>query len=196
MGSYAVNGKNILLHVCCAPCSGAIIEDLLEQGACLTLYFYNPNIFPLLEYARRKTQIQSFAAKTATPFIDADNDPEHWLSLVKGLELEPERGRRCQICFDMRLEKTALFAHDNGFKLFATTNGIARWKDLEQVRLAGTRAAARYPGITFLDHDWRKNGGMDRMKQVIIKEKFYQQDYCGCRFSLEQTWSRKNKKAL
>jgi epoxyqueuosine reductase len=181
--------KDLLLHVCCAPCSGGIIETLLEEGVCPTIYFYNPNVHPWDEYERRKDAIKAFAGKKALSWVDADYDPEQWLARVKGLEQEPERGLRCQICFDMRLERAAFYAHKNGFKVLATTNGIARWKDVAQVRKAGNHAVLPYPGLTFLDRDWRKAGGMDRMKLVTKKEGFYQQTYCGCVFS-------KNKKAM
>jgi predicted adenine nucleotide alpha hydrolase (AANH) superfamily ATPase len=181
--------KDLLLHVCCAPCSGGIIETLLEEGVRPTLYFYNPNVHPLDEYERRKAAIKGFAKKKNIPWVDADYDPEQWLTRVKGLEQEPERGLRCQVCFDMRLERAALYAHDNGFNILATTNGIARWKDIAQVRKAGVRAVSPYPGLKFLDRDWRKAGGMDRMKLVSTTEGFYQQTYCGCVYS-------RNKKAM
>jgi predicted adenine nucleotide alpha hydrolase (AANH) superfamily ATPase len=180
--------KDLLLHVCCAPCSGGIIETLLEEGTRPTLYFYNPNIHPFDEYERRKAAIKEFAQKTGLAWADADYEPDQWLTRVKGLEDAPERGLRCQACFDIRLERTALYAHENGFKIMGTTNGISRWKDINQVRKSGMRAVAPYPGIAFLDRDWRKSGGIERMNLVTKRENFYQQTYCGCIFS--------NKKAM
>ena len=175
--------KQLLLHVCCAPCSGGIIETLLNEGSPFNIYFYNPNVHPKDEYERRKAAIKSFAEKKSIIWVDADYDPETWLNRVKGLEQEPERGTRCQVCFDMRLERAALYAHEHGFKILATTNGISRWKDIQQVHKAGLRAITPYPGLTFLNRDWRKCGGMDRMKAVSKREGFYQQTYCGCTFS-------------
>ncbi len=178
--------NNILLHTCCAPCSGGIIETLLSEGAVPTLYFYNPNIYPLEEYERRKAEIKRFATTKKVAFIDADYDPDRWFDRVKGLENEPERGKRCQSCFDMRLERAALYAHENGFKVLATTNAISRWKDMAQVHLAGSKAVDPYPGLQFLDRDWRKGGGMAIMAQVTDRERFYRQEYCGCKFSLQK----------
>ena len=178
--------KDLLLHVCCAPCSGGIIETLLEEGTPPALYFYNPNVQPLDEYERRKAAIKDFAMKKGLDWVDADYDPDQWSMKVKGLEGEPERGLRCQACFDMRLERAALYAHEHGFKVLATTNGIARWKDAAQVRKAGVRAVSPYPGLNFLDRDWRKAGGMERMKLVSVTEGFYQQKYCGCIYSIKK----------
>ncbi len=188
--------KKLLLHVCCAPCSGGIIETLWQEGSSPTIFFYNPNIYPLEEYSRRKKEIALFVAKKGLICVDVDYDQDEWFKRVRGLEKEPERGRRCQVCFDMRLERTALYAHENSFDLVATTNGISRWKDMGQVRLAGFKAVARYPSLTFLDRDWRKNGGMNRMVEVLRMENFYQQDYCGCLFSLEEALQRKKNKTL
>ncbi len=175
---------DLLLHVCCAPCSAGIIETLLDEGQGLTLYFYNPNIHPFEEYERRKAEVKRFSVKKGVPFIDADHDPDKWMLRVKGLEDEKERGRRCQVCFDMRLERAALYAHDNGFKALATTNGISRWKDPRQVRLAGVNAVAPYAGLAFLDRDWRKGKGIERMQAVSKREDFYRQKYCGCEYSI------------
>ena len=177
----------VLLHVCCAPCSGGIIETLIEEGITPTVYFYNPNIYPMDEYERRKAAVKGFIQKKDIPFVDADNDPERWFERVKGLENEPERGQRCQVCFDMRLERAALYAHEHGFTALATTNGISRWKDIAQVRHSGINAVSRYPGLSFMDRDWRKKGGLERMVFVTKREDFYQQTYCGCKFSFKET---------
>jgi predicted adenine nucleotide alpha hydrolase (AANH) superfamily ATPase len=191
-----LKNKKLLLHVCCAPCSGGIIEYLRSAGAVFTLFFYNPNIYPLEEYLRRKNEIMSFADKFGITSIDVDNDPDKWFERVKGLEDEPERGLRCQACFDMRLERAALYAHEHGFDYLTTTNGISRWKDMKQVRAAGTKAVSRYPSLVFLDKDWRKDGGMERMSAVTKRERFYRQDYCGCLYSFEASKKRKNNKTL
>ena len=184
--------NSLLLHVCCAPCSGGIIETLLEEGASPVLYFYNPNIHPLDEYERRKQAVKHFAARKGIAWVDADYDPDQLFIRAKGLENEPERGLRCQACFDMRLERAARYAHDHGFEVLATTNGIARWKDAAQVRRAGIRAVAPYPGLKFLDRDWRKNGGMERMRLVTVTEGFYQQKYCGCVYSQRTSINNKS----
>jgi len=121
------------------------------------------------------------------PFIDADYDKEQWFARVKGLEFEPERGKRCTVCFDMRFERSALYAHEHGFSVLTSTLGISRWKNLEQINDCGVRAASRYPGLVYWTHNWRKNGGSQRMIEIARRERFYQQEYCGCAFSLRDT---------
>jgi predicted adenine nucleotide alpha hydrolase (AANH) superfamily ATPase len=147
------------------------------------IFFYNPNIHPLQEYLLRKASVAAYAQKMALEVIDGDYDPEYWMSAVKGLESEPERGRRCAKCFDVRLGRTAQYAHDHGFKCFATTNGIGRWKDLKQVNASGHRAAARYPGLTFLDRNWRENDALAKASGISKAEGFFRQTYCGCIYS-------------
>ena len=100
----------------------------------------------------------SYAQKFGIPFVDADYDTSNWFSRVKGLEWEPERGKRCTACFDMRFERTALFAAENGFKVITSSLGITRWKDMEQVNGCGVRAANRYPGMVYWTYNWRKKG--------------------------------------
>lgn len=173
----------LLLHCCCAPCSGALLERLLDAGATVTLFFYNPNIHPRAEYERRKAEIRRYAEKRGVPFVDADYDPENWFARVRGLESEPERGARCQVCFDMRMERAALYLHETGGGVFATSLGLSRRKRLEQVNGAGRRAAARYPEVRFLDANWRKKGGAEDAVALARQEGFYRQTYCGCVFS-------------
>jgi predicted adenine nucleotide alpha hydrolase (AANH) superfamily ATPase len=177
----------VLLHSCCAPCSGGVIEALYASEVDFTVYFYNPNIHPREEYEKRKEENARFARKMGIPFIDADYDPDTWFARVKGLELEPERGRRCAQCFDLRLERAALYAHEEGFPLLTSCLGISRWKNLEQVNASGHRAVARYENLSYWDYDWRKGGGSFRMMEITKREGFYRQDYCGCIFSRRDT---------
>ena len=179
--------KKLLLHSCCAPCAGEIMEAVAASGIDTTIYFYNPNIHPKEEYEIRKDENIRFAEKLGFDFIDADYDKDNWFERIKGLENEPERGKRCTVCFDMRFERTALYAHENNFKIFATTLGISRWKDLEQINNSGLKAAKRYNGLGFWDFNWRKLGGSSRMLEISKKEKFYKQEYCGCVYSLRDT---------
>ena len=179
--------SKLLLHSCCAPCAGEIMEAVAASGIDTTIYFYNPNIHPKEEYEIRKDENIRFAEKLGFNFIDADYDKDNWFERIKGLENEPERGKRCTVCFDMRFERTALYAHENNFKIFATTLGISRWKDLEQINNSGLKAAKRYNGLGFWDFNWRKQGGSSRMLEISKKEKFYKQEYCGCVYSLRDT---------
>jgi len=188
--------KKVLMHSCCAPCSGDIIENLAAAGVEQTIFFYNPNIHPKHEYEMRKNENIRFCKKINIPFIDADYDRDNWFKRVKGLEMEPERGKRCSMCFDMRFERTALFALENGFKIFTSSLGISRWKDFNQINQSGIRAASRHPGLTYWTFNWRKKGGSARMYELSKKEKFYKQEYCGCVYSLRDTnlWRVQNGK--
>ncbi len=191
------NGEtNLLLHSCCAPCAGEIMEAVAASDIDTTVYFYNPNIHPIEEYELRKEENKRYCEALNFKFIDADYDKNNWFDRVKGLEDEPERGKRCTKCFDMRFERSALFAHENNFSLFATTLGISRWKDLDQVNNSGLRASKRYDNLTFWDFNWRKQGGSSRMIEISKREEFYQQEYCGCVYSLRDTnkWRKENNR--
>lgn len=184
--------KKVLLHSCCAPCSGEVMEAMQASGIDFSIYFYNPNIHPDREYEIRKNENIRFAEKHNIEFIDADYDRDNWFERVRGLEQEPERGIRCTVCFDMRFERTALYAHENGFDTITSSLGISRWKDMDQINRSGVRAAARYPELIYWTYNWRKGGGSARMLEISKREHFYQQEYCGCVYSLRDTnrWRR------
>ncbi len=160
---------------------------MLASGLELTIFFYNPNIHPRKEYELRKQENIRFAEKMNIPFIDADYDKENWFARAKGLEWEPERGKRCTMCFDMRFERTALYAHEHDFKVFTSSLGISRWKDMQQINGSGERAATHYPDLTYWTYNWRKQGGSQRMYEIAKRENFYKQEYCGCVYSLRDT---------
>ena len=191
------NGESsLLLHSCCAPCAGEVMEAVSASKIDTTVYFYNPNIHPIEEYELRKEENKRYCEALNFKFIDADYDKDNWFDRIKGLEDEPERGERCTKCFDMRFERSALFAYENNFSLFATTLGISRWKDLDQVNNSGLRAANRYDNLAFWDFNWRKQGGSSRMIEISKREEFYQQEYCGCVYSLRDTnkWRKENNR--
>ncbi len=179
--------KKVLLHSCCAPCSGEVMEAIHAAGIEYTIFFYNPNIHPREEYELRKSENIRFAEKHGVPFVDADYDTENWFVRAKGLEWEPERGARCTMCFDMRFERTALHAYEHGFHVITSCLGISRWKNMEQINECGERAASRYPGMSYWTYNWRKKGGAARMIEISKRENFYQQEYCGCIYSLRDT---------
>lgn len=188
--------RRMVLHSCCAPCAGEVIDALLASQIEMVVFFYNPNIHPQAEYEIRKQENIRFCNARGVPFVDADYDLDNWFDRVKGLENEPERGARCTVCFDMRFERTALYAHEHGYALFASTLGISRWKDMAQINACGTRAAARWDGMVYWTHNWRKQGGSQRMVELAKQEQFYQQEYCGCVFSLRDTnrWRRRHNR--
>ena len=179
--------KKVLLHSCCAPCEGEVLETLLESEITPTVFFYNPNIHPKREYEIRKSEDKRFCDKLKVEHVDVDYDVMNWFDRVKGLEWEPERGARCTQCFDMRFERTALYAFENDFRVFSSSLGISRWKNMKQISGCGERAAARYENLTYWTYNWRKSGGSQRMIEISKREGFYQQEYCGCVFSLRDT---------
>jgi epoxyqueuosine reductase len=179
--------QRVLMHSCCAPCAGELMEQMLANGIDLTIFFYNPNIHPKKEYEIRKEENIRFAEKMRIPFIDADYDVDNWFARARGMEREPERGMRCTACFDMRFERTALYAHEHSFKIITSSLGISRWKNMEQINQSGLRAASRYPDMTYWTYNWRKSGGSARMYEIAKQEEFYAQQYCGCIYSLRDT---------
>ena len=191
------NGEQkLLLHSCCAPCSGELMEALVASNIDFSIFFYNPNIHPKHEYEIRKNENIRYARKMNIPFIDADYDTSNWFARVKGLEFAPEKGERCTACFDMRFERTALYAHEHGYKLITSSLGLSRWKDFNQINGCGVRAAQRYPDMVYWTYNWRKKGGGDRMYDISKREEFYQQEYCGCVYSLRDTNLQRIKKGL
>ena len=193
----APNGEqHILLHSCCAPCSGEVMDAMVASGIQTTIFFYNPNIHPRSEYELRKEENIRYAEKLGMAFVDTDYDTDNWFERVRGLEQEPERGARCTVCFDMRFERTALYAAENGFNLISSTLGISRWKNMDQINGSGTRAAARWDGMNYWTFNWRKQGGASRMIELSKREEFYQQEYCGCIYSLRDTndWRQENNR--
>lgn len=181
------NADKLLLHSCCAPCAGELMEAFVESGINYTIFFYNPNIHPEKEYLIRKEENIRFAQKHGVPFVDADYDTDNWFARAKGMENSPERGERCTMCFDMRFERTALYAVEHGFSVMTSSLGISRWKDMNQINGSGARAVAPYEGLVYWDYNWRKGGGSQRMIEISKREQFYQQEYCGCVYSLRDT---------
>ena len=176
---------SLLLHACCAPCSAFPLEYLTPYFR-VTIYYNNSNIYPQAEYEIRKEEAIRFVTSKNLDFIDADYDYAHWLHTIKGLENEPERGSRCLKCFTLRLTETARYASEHGFSVFTTTLASSRWKSLEQINEAGRRAAALYPGTLFWEQNWRKGGLQDRRNQLLKEYDFYNQQYCGCQFSMQR----------
>lgn len=188
--------KKVLLHSCCAPCSGELMEAMVASQIEFAIFFYNPNIHPTREYEIRKSENIRFANKMNIPFIDADYDTSNWFSRVKGLEMAPEKGERCSVCFDMRFERTALYAYEHDYKVITSSLGLSRWKDMNQINRSGIKAANRYPGMHYWTYNWRKGGGSMRMYDIAKRENFYQQEYCGCVYSLRDTNKARVEKGL
>lgn len=199
-----------LLHCCCAPCSSAIIEWMMQHDVRPTLYYCNPNIYPEKEYIIRKNELTGYAGILGLRVIDDDHRPDwkgweqyhnDWLDAICGLEDEPERGKRCLKCFKLRLLRTAEIAKKEGFETFTTTLASSRWKSLSQINEAGLWAAEQVNSrmqpesrpVAFDTRNWRKGGLQERRNQLLKEIGFYNQLYCGCEFSLkamEQKFAR------
>ena len=175
--------KEILLHCCCAPCSGAVVECLLQNGIRPTLFFSNSNIFPFAEYEKRKAELLRYAAALGLDTVDDDYSHDAWRAAVKGCENAPERGERCLRCFRFRLSRAARYASAHGFTVLATTLASSRWKDLRQVDEAGKEACAGEGGVLWWGQNWRIGGLQERRGEIIREWDFYEQDWCGCEFS-------------
>ena len=177
----------VLLHTCCAPCSSAIIEAMLQNGITPVIYYCNPNIYPYDEYLIRKNECTRYAESLGLEIIDDDYDHEGWLQAVKGMENEPERGGRCLKCFKIRLLRTAEYAASHGIKVITTTLASSRWKSLDQINEAGRWACGKVAAApVWWDQNWRKGGLQERRLQIINEYDFYNQLYCGCEFSMRK----------
>ena len=198
--------RTVLLHTCCAPCSSAIVEAMMQNGITPVIYYCNPNIYPLEEYEIRKEECTRYAKALGLEIVDADYDHENWLEAMKGLEDEPERGGRCLRCFKLRLLRTAQYARKRGIKVITTTLASSRWKSLDQINEAGQWAVYKANDIIetvdnlneetiipptdcdviWWDQNWRKGGLQERRNQILKEYDFYNQLYCGCEFSMRK----------
>ena len=179
----------VLLHTCCAPCSSAIIEALLQNGITPVIYYCNPNIYPREEYEIRKNECTRYAQSLGLEIVDDDYDHESWLQEMTGLENEPERGGRCLKCFKMRLLRTARYAGLRGIKVITTTLASSRWKSLDQINEAGQWACDTISPeneVIWWNQNWRKGGLQERRLEIIRQYGFYNQQYCGCEFSMRK----------
>ncbi|WP_461829657.1 epoxyqueuosine reductase QueH [Aquifex sp.] len=175
----------ILVHICCAPDAIYFLKKLREDypEAEIIGYFYDPNIHPYEEYRLRYLETERTCRELGIKLIEGEYDVENWLQRVKGYEEEPERGKRCEICFDYRLERSAQVAKELGCNYLTTTLLMSPKKSIPQLKRAGERAT-NGTGITFLALDYRKGGGTQEMFKLSKERDIYQQDYCGCIYGL------------
>ena len=182
----------LLLHSCCAPCSTVCLERLSEVFS-VTVFYYNPNIYPEEEYRFRKAEqiefIRRFPFRHPVSFLDADYDPQEFYAAVKGHERDPERGERCHICYRLRLKKTARAAAEGGFAYFTTTLTLSPLKDSRVLNAIGEEEAALMrealqTDLRWLPTDFKKRNGFLRSCEITSAYGMYRQDYCGCVYSL------------
>lgn len=183
---------SLLLHSCCGPCSSYVLEYLSEYFD-ITVYYYNPGIYPEEEYFKRLDNQKALIDFTGyAELLDADYQHSEYLDAVKGYEDEPEGGGRCEICFRQRIFKTAEAAKSNGFEYFATTLTVSPHKNAELINKISKEAEAFY-GVKHLPSDFKKKEGYKRSVELSNKYGLYRQDYCGCEFSLRNSKENDNE---
>ena len=169
--------KKVLLHVCCAPCAAHPVEDLLNEYE-VALYYSNSNIYPKEEYDKRLSFAKQIAGEyNVDLFVDA-YDHQEWLEWIKGLENEPEKGKRCEKCFEFNLKRTAAFAKQKKFDFFTTTLTVSPHKSSKKIFAIGEETDI------FLTKDFKKKNGFKRSIELSEKFNLYRQNYCGCEFSI------------
>ena len=184
--SECVNKRpSLLLHSCCAPCSSYVLEYIAKYFE-ITLFYYNPNISLKEEFDKRVKELYKLleldGLKDDVKIIVPEYDNNEFYDMAKGLENEPERGKRCYECYKLRLEKSAVYTKENGFDFFTTTLSISPHKNADWINEIGEELADKY-GVRFLNSDFKKKGGYQRSIELSKEYDLYRQDYCGCVFS-------------
>lgn len=179
--------KKLLLHSCCGPCSSYVITYLTNYFD-ITVLYYNPNIYPYEEYIKRKNEqikvIELLNSKSTNniDIMDCDYDNNLYEKKIKGLEMEPERGKRCEICYKLRIEKTANIAKDNKYDYFCTTLSVSPYKNANLINKIGEEMEQKY-NIKWLYSDFKKKDGYKKSIMLSQKYNLYRQNYCGCIYS-------------
>ena len=175
----------LLLHCCCAPCSSYCLE-YLNRYSRITAFYYNPNITDENEYRHRINELErlinEMPMENRASLLEGEYKPDAFWEMSKGLEDEPERGKRCILCYELRLKKTAEEAAKRGFEYFTTTLTISPLKDAQILNRLGMSLAERY-GVKYLPSDFKKNGGYQRSIELSKEFTLYRQNFCGCEFS-------------
>ena len=184
----ALDGRrpSLLLHSCCGPCSTYVLE-YLSQYFNITVFYYNPNIYPPEEFEKRtveqKKLIEKMFSDNSVGFVEGQYDDDRFYETVKGLEYVPEGGERCFKCYRLRLEETAKKAQEGDFEYFTTTLSISPHKNAQKLNEIGEAVAKEY-GLKYLLSDFKKKDGYKRSCELSAQYEIYRQDYCGCVFSV------------
>lgn len=174
--------NKILLHACCAICSGYPITLLKDMGYSPVVYFYNPNIYPEPEYQKRLEAERILCRYFNCELIEGDYETAEFYLAAKGLENEPEKGKRCDKCFELRLSKTAKLAKDLGIEEFTTSIVISPHKNFQKLTEIGQKIAMEY-NLQYKAIDFKKNDGFLKTNKISKELDLYRQNYCGCEFS-------------
>ncbi|MCM1523017.1 MAG: epoxyqueuosine reductase QueH [Ruminococcus sp.] len=185
---------SLLLHSCCAPCSSYVLEYLSRYFR-ITVFYYNPNIYPQEEFYKRRAEqqrfISLFPAENPIGFIGTEHMSERFYEKIKGLENVPEGGERCFSCYELRLEETAKTAAANNFDYFTTTLSISPHKNADMLNRIGGRLSEKY-GVSYLYSDFKKKDGFRRSCRLSEQYGMYRQNYCGCVFSEKEAKRRRD----
>ena len=186
----------LLLHACCAPCSSYVIECLSNYFE-ITIYYYNPNIYPDSEYKRRLQELKRFLneyiSDNKVEIIETTYDPNEYYKVIKGIENLGERSLRCKKCYEFRMKKAAIYAKENNFDYFTTTLSISPYKNSAWINEIGGKLESEL-GIKYLYSDFKKKNGYKRSLELSKKYNLYRQDYCGCIYS--KTENKKTDKIM
>ncbi len=177
------NNTKILLHACCGICSSYPVSFLQDAGYEVVVYFYNPNIYPDMEYQKRLEAERTLCRYFNVQLIEETYEPGEFFDYVKGYENEPEKGLRCDKCFELRLEKTAQKAKELGIREFTTSIVISPHKNFQKLAKIGSEIAER-ENLNFLAVDFKKKDGFLKTNKIANSLSLYRQNYCGCKFSM------------
>ena len=177
--------KTLLLHSCCAPCSSYVLE-YLSRYFYITVFYYNPNIYPPKEYDTRmeeqKRLVSQMPVLLPVRVVEADYEPELFFEMIRGMERIPEGGERCFLCYEMRMRKAAAYAADQGFDYFTTTLSISPLKNAGKLNKIGLKLAEE-TGVPYMVSDFKKKNGYKRSIELSAEYGLYRQNYCGCVYS-------------
>jgi predicted adenine nucleotide alpha hydrolase (AANH) superfamily ATPase len=179
-----MNKPKMLVHICCAP-DALYVMDLLRQDYDLSGFFYNPNIHPREEYDLRREETEKVARALGFDLIDAPYEDVRWHEVTAKFKDEPEKGRRCDICYALRLARTAQKASEQGFDIFTTVMSLSPWKKAEVMNKIGKMFGRRYK-VEFLEANFKKKDGFKKSVELSKKHRLHRQDYCGCVYSLKR----------
>lgn len=181
-----------MLHACCAPCASYPVIKLQKDGFEPVVFFYNPNIYPKKEYDIRKDELKKYCESLNITFIEGKYEPEIYLNKIKGFENEKEKGKRCSLCFNLRLNETAKAAKENKIKYFTTTLTVSPHKNSGMIFDEAKVTEEKYK-IKFLEYNFKKQDGFKISRQIAKENNMYFQKYCGCKFSIGLTGNKNEK---
>lgn len=177
----------LLLHSCCGPCSSSVLEYLATYFK-ITVYYYNPNIYPFEEYNKRLMEqsriINELPSKYPIKFVEGNYENEKYVKMVEGLEKEKEGGKRCFMCYRMRLEESAKLAEKLNYDYFTTTLSVSPYKNAQKINEIGEELSKKY-NCKYLYSDFKKKNGYLRSIELSKEYNLYRQDYCGCQYSIK-----------